>query len=186
MERADCLVLFGATGNLAAKKLFPALYHLEARHLLEMPVVGVAINGWTDADLINFMSETVHEAVDDVNEGDLARLAHRLRYVAGDYQDPSTFQKLAGVVGTGCRPVHYLAIPPDMFETLVEGLQAAGLAERARLLSRSRSAAIWPAPATSTRYFIGYSPRSLFSESTISWGRNPCRTCSCSASQISC
>ena len=57
MERADCLVLFGATGNLARKKLFPALYQLESRRLLNMPVVGVAINEWTDADLVNFMRD---------------------------------------------------------------------------------------------------------------------------------
>jgi glucose-6-phosphate 1-dehydrogenase len=134
MERADCLVLFGATGNLAAKKLFPALYHLEARKLLDMPVVGVAINDWTNADLVNFMSESVRAAVDDVDESYLARLAGRVRYVAGDYQDSATFRKLAGVLGTNCRPVHYLAIPPDMFETLVEGLTTAGLAGRARLV----------------------------------------------------
>ena len=134
MERADCIVLFGATGNLATKKLFPALYHLEARKLLEMPVVGVAINNWSDADLVSFMSKSVRAAVDDVDESHLARLAGRVRYVAGDYQDPATFHKLAGVLGTGCRPVHYLAIPPEMFEILVEGLHTAGLAEHARLV----------------------------------------------------
>jgi glucose-6-phosphate 1-dehydrogenase len=134
MERADCLVLFGATGNLAAKKLFPALYHLEARRLLEMPVVGVAINNWTKDDLIGFMDKSVRAAIDDVDERLLARLAGRVRYVAGDYQDPATFHRLAAVLGTGCRPVHYLAIPPEMFETLVEGLETPGLAEHARLV----------------------------------------------------
>jgi glucose-6-phosphate 1-dehydrogenase len=134
MEQANCLVLFGATGNLARKKLFPALYHLESRQLLNIPVVGVAINDWTDTQLIGFMREAVHEGVEDVDESHLARLAGRLHYVAGNYEDPATFQRLAAALGTGSRPVHYLAIPPDMFETLVEGLQGAGLAERSRLV----------------------------------------------------
>lgn len=134
MEQANCLVLFGATGNLARKKLFPALYHLESRKLLNLPVVGVAINDWTDADLIGLMREAVHGEVEDVDEGHLARLAGRLRYVAGNYEDPATFQRLAAVLGIGSRPVHYLAIPPEMFETLVEGLQSAGLAERSRVV----------------------------------------------------
>lgn len=134
MERSDALVLFGATGNLARKKLFPALYHLETRGLLEMPVVGVAIDDWTDADLMNFMGEAVRAAVDEVDEYHLARLARRLRYVAGDYRDQTTFVALATALGTRSHPVHYLAIPPEMFETLVEGLSTAGLAEHARLV----------------------------------------------------
>jgi glucose-6-phosphate 1-dehydrogenase len=134
MEQTNCLVLFGATGNLARKKLFPALYHLESRRLLDLPVVGVAINDWTDADLISYMRDAVRGEVEAVDEGHVARLAKRLRYVKGNYEDPATFQRLAAALGTGSRPVHYLAIPPDMFETLVEGLQSAGLAERSRLV----------------------------------------------------
>jgi glucose-6-phosphate 1-dehydrogenase len=134
LERADCLVLFGATGNLARKKLFPALYQLESRHQLSMPVVGVAIDDWSDAELVDFVRASVRAAVDDVDEGALTRLTRRVRYVAGDYQDTATFHRLAGVVGTGCRPVHYLAIPPDMFENLVEGLERSGMADRARLV----------------------------------------------------
>jgi glucose-6-phosphate 1-dehydrogenase len=106
LERADCLVLFGATGNLARKKLFPALYQLESRHQLSMPVVGVAIDDWSDAELVDFVRASVRAAVDDVDEGALTRLTRRVRYVAGDYQDSATFHRLAGVVGTGCRPVH--------------------------------------------------------------------------------
>ncbi len=134
MERANCLVLFGATGDLARKKLFPAFYHLEALHLLEMPVVGVAISDWTEGQLVDFAIESVRMVVDDVDEGHLARLAHRIRYVAGDYRDHATFDALAGVVGAGSRPVHYLAIPPDMFETLVDGLKAAGLSDHGRVV----------------------------------------------------
>lgn len=131
-ERADCLVLFGATGDLAHKKLFPALYHLETRMVLNVPVIGVALDDWTDSDLIAYMRDSIHETVTEIDENAVTRLAGRLHYVAGDYADPATFAKLSETLRGGKHPVFYLAIPPGLFETLVEGLETAGLAEGSR------------------------------------------------------
>jgi glucose-6-phosphate 1-dehydrogenase len=135
----DVLVLFGFTGDLARKMIFPALYGLTARGDLNVPVVGVAR---TDQDLDGVrktVASSVRAAIgDDVDEAALASLLDRLQMVAGDYQDAVTFSRLAQVlhdiVGDRAFAVHYLAVPPGLFATVADGLAAAGLAERGRLV----------------------------------------------------
>jgi glucose-6-phosphate 1-dehydrogenase len=134
--RANALVLFGATGDLARKKLFPALYHLTAAGRLRLPVVGVAASEWGDAELRRYAADSVRGAVEDVDTATLAQLTGRLAMVSGDYRDAGTFSSLAKrLAAAGAeRPVHYLAIPPALFTAVVEGLASAGLHRRARVV----------------------------------------------------
>jgi glucose-6-phosphate 1-dehydrogenase len=133
--RSDALVLFGATGDLAYKKIFPALYAMAKRGTLEVPVIGVARSEW---DLERFQAR-VHESIalevggpDD--EPALGRLISLLRYVSIDYSDPATLSALKGALGDASRPAYYLAIPPSIFETVIAGLGVAGLAGGARVI----------------------------------------------------
>jgi glucose-6-phosphate 1-dehydrogenase len=134
--RGDALVLFGATGDLARKKLFPALYHLTATGRLQLPVVGVAVSEWGDAELREYAAESVRDAVDDIDSATLGQLTGRLAMVSGDYRNADTFSLLAKrLAAAGAeRPVHYLAIPPALFPAVIEGLAAAGLHRRARVV----------------------------------------------------
>ena len=133
---SDALVLFGATGDLARKKLYPALYHLVAEGRLDLPIVGVAAAGWDDAKLRAYAVEAVHGAVASPDPGAVDRLSAALAMVDGDYRDPATFRRLADVVQGlhAHRPLHYLAIPPGLFETVVQGLAAVGLDRQARVV----------------------------------------------------
>jgi glucose-6-phosphate 1-dehydrogenase len=132
----DALVLFGATGDLARKKLFPALYHLSAAKRLDVPVVGVAASEWDDAALAAHATEAIESAVETVDGAVLKELVGRLVMVSGDYQDRSTFETLARRLhqAEASRPVHYLAIPPSLFPTVIEGLAGAGLHDGARVV----------------------------------------------------
>ena len=134
--RADALVLFGATGDLARKKLFPALYHLAAAKLLGVPVVGVAVSDWNDAHLRTYATEAAEAAEGHVDGPALDELAGDLAMVSGDYRDPATFAALArrlAEVGA-VRPVYYLAIPPGLFAVVVQGLAGAGLSPGGRVV----------------------------------------------------
>jgi glucose-6-phosphate 1-dehydrogenase len=135
-QPADALVLFGASGDLARKKLFPALYHLTATGRLQLPIMGVAVSEWGDAELREYAADSIRGAVDYVDTATLAELTGRLAMVSGDYRDAETFSSLAKrVAATGAeRPVHYLAIPPVLFAPVVEGLASAGLHRWARVV----------------------------------------------------
>jgi glucose-6-phosphate 1-dehydrogenase len=132
------LVLFGITGDLAAKMLIPGLYRLVELGQLTVPVIGVALTDW-DADKLRAHAHDVIAAQGPVDEDVFARLSSLLHLVAGDYTDAGTFARLAQEVtkvklnGDRC-VVHYLAIPPSLFATVAGGLAAAGLAEGARLV----------------------------------------------------
>ncbi|MDQ1359439.1 MAG: glucose-6-phosphate 1-dehydrogenase [Acidimicrobiaceae bacterium] len=134
--RADALVLFGATGDLAKKKLFPALYHLAASGNLEVPVIGVAKSDWDDEGLRHYAHSAVEAAVHPVDEAAFGRLAARLSLVCGDYGDRGCFDRLASALSKAgsSHPVHYLAIPPTLFPTVVEGLASVGLNHGARVV----------------------------------------------------
>ncbi|HWD09587.1 MAG TPA: glucose-6-phosphate dehydrogenase [Actinomycetota bacterium] len=133
---ADALVLFGATGDLAKKKLYPALYHLADEGRLKIPVVGVAKSGWGDTELRNYAAESVHTGVDTYNGASLDRLCAALEMVDGDYKDPATFASLAAKINAhkAVKPMHYLAIPPALFETVAQGLAGVGLDQKARVV----------------------------------------------------
>ncbi len=133
-EQSDALVLFGVTGDLARKKIFPALYAMAKRRALAVPVIGVASSNWTLAQLHERAMESVKEngGIDD--PGAMELLLSKLRYVSGNYKNPQTFTLLKEALGAAKCPVHYLAIPPALFETMIKGLRDSGLAENARLI----------------------------------------------------
>ena len=133
---ADALVLFGATGDLAKRKLFPALAKLAAAGRLECPVIGVARSEWHDQEFRDHARGAVLAAWPDVPAEVLDRLCGRLHLVTGDYGQLSTFDALATTLAEhGARlPVHYLAIPPALFPTVVESLSLAGLTTSSRLV----------------------------------------------------
>ena len=131
---ADALILFGISGDLAKKKLFSALYDLCAAGRLDMPVIGVASRPWDDDYLRAQVKEALVTAGRTVDDEVFSRLAANLSYVAGYYEDPKTFEQLAKhVEGRKCT-VSYLAIPPDMFENVIEGLAGIGLNQTGRLV----------------------------------------------------
>lgn len=134
--RAEALVLFGATGDLARKKLFPALYHLTAAGQLEVPVIGVAASGWDDQRLRAYAADSVRAAVRDADTATLERLNARLRMVGGDYRETDTFSRLAEQLAAAGveRVVHYLAIPPALFGAVVQGITRVGLHRHARVV----------------------------------------------------
>jgi glucose-6-phosphate 1-dehydrogenase len=130
----DAVVLFGATGDLARKKIFPAIYNLERRGLFDsMPVVGVAGSPWDDDELRRVARQAVaaeHEIDDRVWDV----LARRLCYVSGDYREPSTFDALEKQLNGVEQPLFYLAIPPALFDDVVQGLMRVGLNQNARVV----------------------------------------------------
>src|ERR1041385_8169872 len=131
--QSDALVFYGATGDLAAKQIFPALQALTRRGLLEVPIVGVARSEWTDDQLRQRARESL-EQHGGVDEKAFAALSSQLHYVSGDYQDPATYTRLREALGTSQRPLHYLAIPPSFFETVVTGLAKNGCTRPARVV----------------------------------------------------
>ncbi len=131
---ADVLVIFGATGGLARKKLHPALYRLSARGRLGSPVVGVARSAWTDDQLREYAREAVRTRYGPVPDAEIDVFADRLSYVSGDYGDPATYGRLRAKLAAARHPVFYLAIPPSMFDQVIGGLMAAGLHEGARVV----------------------------------------------------
>jgi glucose-6-phosphate 1-dehydrogenase len=136
MERRDCdvLVLFGATGDLCYRKIFPALYHLVRRGLLTIPIIGVARQGCDVNWLINRVRESLKAFVPDADEAVIKRFAGLLRYVDGDYNNRATFDSLRKTMGDAQRPLHYLAIPPSMFAVVVEHLSGSKSADGARIV----------------------------------------------------
>jgi glucose-6-phosphate 1-dehydrogenase len=132
--RSDALVFFGATGDLAYKKIFPALQSMVQRGTLDVPIIGVAKAGWTREQLLERARASVQEHGGGVHEEAFARLAERLQYVDGDYADPSTFTQLRQALGKSERPTHYLAIPPSLFATVVKALGDSGCAKGGRVV----------------------------------------------------
>jgi len=132
-ENSDAFVFFGATGDLAYKQIFPALQALIRRGSLDVPVIGMARADWT-LDKLRDRARDSLEHNGGVEPEAFAKLSARLRYVGGDYQDPATYERLRQALGNAARPLHYLAIPPSMFATVVQGLAKAGCARQARVI----------------------------------------------------
>ncbi|HTY99069.1 MAG TPA: glucose-6-phosphate dehydrogenase [Rhodocyclaceae bacterium] len=133
MNAADALVFYGATGDLAHKKIFPALQAMAKRGRLQVPVIGVARGGWS-LDQLRQRARDSLERHGGVDAAAFDRLCRLLRFVGGDYGDPATFQALRRELGDARRPAHYLAIPPALFGTVVEQLGRSGCTEGARVI----------------------------------------------------
>ncbi len=132
--RSDGLVLFGITGDLAAKKLFTSLYKLAVRGRLPPVVVGVASSAWTIDELRRHARRHLDESDTELDEAVVAELLAALRYVSGDYRDQGTFERLGKALGDVDFPVCYLAIPPSLFTVVVEGLASIGLNGNSRVM----------------------------------------------------
>ena len=134
-ELADALVLFGAMGDLAHKKIFPGLYHMVRHGHLDVPVIGVARAARTNEHLQERVRDSIQQQQgDDIDQEALAKLLQLLRYVGGDYQEPATFELLKKTLGSASRPAHYLAIPPSLFASVVESLAKSDLMTNARVI----------------------------------------------------
>ena len=132
--RSDALVLFGVTGDLAHKMIFPALYAMAKRGTLKVPVIGVASPKWSLAHLHTRVKDSLKRSGGIDNQRAFHQLLSLLRYVSGDYNDPDTFTAIKTALGSARRPAHYLAIPPSLFATVIQGLGAAGVADQARVI----------------------------------------------------
>jgi glucose-6-phosphate 1-dehydrogenase len=139
IERSDAIVLFGATGDLARKKLLPAVYNMERNGaLVGAPVIGVSSSSWTADQLRERADEAVRASLkgESFDEAAFAELTRNMDYVSGDYREAATFERLAAIMRAHGveRPLFYLAIPPAMFDDVATGLAAVGLTERARVV----------------------------------------------------
>ncbi|MGJ0514329.1 MAG: glucose-6-phosphate dehydrogenase [Methylomicrobium sp.] len=131
---ADTLVIFGITGDLAYKMIFPALYAMAKRGVLNVPVLGIAAQKWSLEQLRLHATDSIQH-VGKIDDRDaLDRLLSRLRYVDGDYNDLGTFKALKQALGDARRPAHYLAIPPALFATVIKSLGVVGLTDQARVI----------------------------------------------------
>src|ERR1700756_3765209 len=132
-SHSDALVFFGATGDLAYKKIFPALQAMLKRGHLNVPVIGVAKAGWT----LEQLRARAHDSLEKhggVDSAAFEKLSGLLRYIDGDYNDPATFRALAKELEGVGRPAHSLAIPPAIFEEVVEQLINCGCMKEARII----------------------------------------------------
>lgn len=134
MEHSDALVLFGATGDLAHKKLFDTIQALVRRGVLNSPVVGVAKSGMTREQVLDRARDGIRTFGRGIDEAAFAKFAATFKYVDGDYGDAATFTALRAALGAAARPLHYLAIPPSLFGTVCRALAASGCTKGARVV----------------------------------------------------
>ncbi|HKF42017.1 MAG TPA: glucose-6-phosphate dehydrogenase [Thermoanaerobaculia bacterium] len=131
---SDALVFFGATGDLAYKKIFPSLQGMAQHGNLSVPVIGVAKAGWTLDQLRERARASINEHGGGVDEKAFGQLLSKLQYIDGDYADPATFATLRKALGPAKHPTHYLAIPPVLFGKVIEALGSSGCADGARVV----------------------------------------------------
>lgn len=131
---SDVLVVFGITGDLAHKMIFPALYAMAKHGTLKVPVIGVAAPDWSMEELHERARDSLKHAGGIDDQPALDRLLSSLKYVSGDYSKPETFAKLKATIGSAKAPAHYLAIPPVLFPTVIKGLGESGLATNGRII----------------------------------------------------
>ncbi len=134
LPQSDALVLFGVTGDLAHKMIFPALYAMSKRGTLTFPVIGVAFPEWDIEQLRAYVTDSIQQSGGIDDRQALNHLLSLLKYVGGDYKKPETFTRLRQALNDARFPAHYLAIPPSLFATVIKGLGQAGLSENARVI----------------------------------------------------
>src|SRR6478736_10201081 len=130
----DVLVVFGITGDLAKVMTFRSLYRLEARGLLDCPIVGVAVDDWSIDDLKERARTSIEGTGEQIDPAVFDRFAERLSYVSGDFTDPATYERVGAAIQDATTPVFYLEIPPFLFGQVVKELSDAGLTEGARVV----------------------------------------------------
>ncbi len=133
-SHSDALVVYGVTGDLAHKMIFPALYAMAKRGTLSVPVIGVAFPKWTLERLQKRVTHSIKQSGGIDNKRAFQHLLSLLKYVSGDYNDSDTFARIKDALGKARRPAHYLAIPPSLFATVIKNLGTSGLAENARVI----------------------------------------------------
>ena len=133
VAHSDAFVFFGATGDLAYKQIFPALQAMIRQGHLAMPIIGVASSSWSVEQLRERARDSVQKH-GGLDEEAFAKLCAQLQYVSGDYQDAATYEALRGALGSAARPLHYLAIPPNRFESVIQGLVKSGCGRGARVI----------------------------------------------------
>jgi glucose-6-phosphate 1-dehydrogenase len=159
---SDAFVFFGATGDLAYKKIFPSLHAMAKRGTLNVPVIGVALAGW---NLDQFRARALDsiQKHGGVDRAAFDKLSSLLRYVDGDYQDPATFHAIRRQLGASERPAHYLAIPPVLFGLVVEQLGKPGAANGARVIVEKPFGTDLASARTLNRILLGtFDERSIF------------------------
>ena len=132
--KADALVLFGATGDLAKKKLFPALYDLQELNELDLQIFGVASSKWSQEVFRGNVESAIRARKPDADEAILSKLLNEMQLLVGDYEDPDTFVKLAELIKDFKLPVIYLAIAPEHFAKIAQGLASVGITKKARVV----------------------------------------------------
>src|SRR3954471_4868520 len=130
----DVLVVFGISGDLAKVMTFRSLYRLERRGLLRCPILGVAVDDWSDEELRAHARAAIEACGETIDEATFTRFAARLSYLSGDFAEAATFERVARALDSKERPVFYLEIPPSLFGMVVSGLAGAGLTEHARVV----------------------------------------------------
>jgi glucose-6-phosphate 1-dehydrogenase len=131
---ADVLVIFGITGDLAKVMTFRSLYRLEVRGLLSCPIVGVAVDDWSQDDLVQHARAAIEGTGEKIDDGVFQRLTGRMTYLAGDFGDAATYRKVSDAIGDVATPVFYLEIPPFLFGPVTQGLAGAGLIRNGRVV----------------------------------------------------
>jgi len=132
--QSDAFVFFGATGDLAYKKIFPSLYNLVRRGTLTIPVIGIANSGWSLDQFHERARSSVLAQASGLDDAVFTKFMTQLNYIDGDYHDPATFSRLRQLLGSARSPTHYLAIPPSLFSVVTQGLQEADCANGARII----------------------------------------------------
>jgi glucose-6-phosphate 1-dehydrogenase len=130
----DVFVIFGITGDLAKVMTFRSLYRLEARQLLDCPIVGVAVDDWTHDQLVQRARESIVATGEQLDEDVFARLAQRMTYVSGDFANSATYERVGAAIQGKQQPVFYLEIPPSLFGMVIKGLAGANLTTNARVV----------------------------------------------------
>jgi len=131
---ADVFVIFGITGDLAKVMTFHSLYRLEARKLLKCPIIGVAVDDWSHDDLAAHAREAIENTGEPIDDEVFARLTGRMSYLAGDFGDAGTYQRVGKAIGDAATPVFYLEIPPFLFGPVIKGLSEAQLVRGGRVV----------------------------------------------------
>jgi glucose-6-phosphate 1-dehydrogenase len=184
-SHSDTLVFFGATGDLAYKKIFPALQAMVKRGTLDVPVIGVAKAGW-DLNQLKARAKDSVEKHGGLDPAAFDKLSGLLRYVDGDYNDAGTFKALCGQLGSAQRPAYYLAIPPAAFGTVVEQLSRTGFTSNARVIIEKPFGRDLTSARALNQILLKTLRRKPFSGLTITWASNRCIACCFSVLPIRC